>query len=301
MELEQYLKTRVAPGTAARYMREIDPFFLSLERKKSVSSDKANVSAAHPAVTATYQDIMEYIGERRKRYKNAATIGCVLQAIKHFYAYLVATGQRKDNPVKSIRLRGKQGRDIQLQDLFKTEELELLLDRKERYPLLRNRNLIITSLLIYQGLTNGDIKNLELKDIDLEKAIIYIKATRKTNQRTLKLHSNQIFWLMNYLSEDRSRLLKSKTDKLIISKLGTVETGEGINYVIETKKYLFPERKLNPKTIRQSVITNLLKNGKDLRLVQAFAGHKYPSATELYKQTEVEILKNQIMKCHPLG
>ena len=38
-------------------------------------------------------------------------------------------------------------------------------------------------------------------------------------------------------------------------------------------------------------ITNLLKQGKDLRLVQAFAGHKYPSTTELYKQTEVELLK----------
>lgn len=289
MELERYLKTRVAPGTAARYMREIDPFFLSLERKQ-----------INPK-TATYSELMEYIGERRKRYKNVATIGCVLQAVKHYYAYLVATGQRKDNPAKSIRLRDKRGRDIQLQDLFRTEELEMLLDRKERYPILKNRNLIITSLLIYQGLNNGEIKNLELKDLNLEEASIYIKATRKTNQRTLKLHSNQIFWLMKYLSDDRSRLLKINSDKLIISKLGTPETGEGINYVVETKKYLFPQRKLNPKTIRQSVITNLLKQGKDLRLVQAFAGHKYPSTTELYKQTEVELLKAQIMKYHPLG
>lgn len=289
MDLEQYLKTRVAPGTAARYMREIDPFFLSLERK--------NIDPK----TANYVNLMEYIGERRKRYKNVATIGCVLQAVKHYYAYLVATGQRNDNPAKSIRLRGKQSRDIQLQDLFKPEELELLLERKERYPILKNRNLIITSLLIYQGLTNGDIKNLELKDLNLEEVSIYIKATRKTNQRTLKLHSNQIFWLMKYLSEDRTKLLKTKTEKLIISKLGTPEGGEGINYVIETKKYLFPQRKLNPKTIRQSVITNLLKQGKDLRLVQAFSGHKYPSATELYKQTEVELLKTQILKYHPLG
>lgn len=288
-QLVDYLKTRVAPGTAARYMREIDPFFLSMERK--------NINPK----TVTYSELMEYIGERRKRYKNAATIGCVLQAVKHYYAYLVATGQRKDNPAKSIRLRDKRGRDIQLQDLFKTEELELLLDRKERYPILKNRNLIITSLLIYQGLNNGEIKNLELKDLNLEEASIYIKATRKTNQRTLKLHSNQIFWLMKYLSDDRPRLLKTTTEILIISKLGTPEGGEGIGYVVECQKHLFPQRKLNPKTIRQSVITNLLKQGKDLRLVQAFAGHKYPSTTELYKQTEVELLKTQILKYHPLG
>ena len=57
-------------------------------------------------------------------------------------------------------------------------------------------------MLIYQGLTNGDIKNLELKDIDLEQGTVYIKSGRKTNRRTLKLRSNQVFWLMNYLQND---------------------------------------------------------------------------------------------------
>ena len=44
------------------------------------------------------------------------------------------------NPAKSIRLRDKRSRDIQLQDLFKTTELEQLLEKKERYQLLKNRN-----------------------------------------------------------------------------------------------------------------------------------------------------------------
>ena len=95
-------------------------------------------------------------------------------------------------------------------------------------------------------------------------------------------------------------MLKTESEKLIISSRGTAETGEGICYIIETQRHLFPERKLNAKTIRQSVITNLLKEGKDLRIVQAFAGHKYPSTTERYKQTQVEELKNQILKYHPL-
>ena len=106
---------------------------------------------------------------------------------------------------------------------------------------------------------------------------------------------------MNYLQTDRSKLLKSETDNLIISKLGTAENGEGISYLMETFRDKFPGRKLNAQTIRQSVITNLLKQGKDLRLVQAFSGHKYPSTPEQYKQTRVEELKNQILKNHPLG
>lgn len=279
--IHQYLIERHAPGTVKRYSREIELFFSSVKNPKQ----------------ATYQQIMDYLGKLRKKQNN---ISPGLHAIKKYYSYLVATGQREDNPARSIRLRDRKSRDIQLQDLFKAGELELLLDRKERYPILKNRNQVIISLLVYQALTNGEIKNLELENINLEAGTIYIKPGRKTNARTLKLQSRQVYWLMNYTREDRPKLIKVKSQKLIISKLGSPENGEGIGYVIETCRHLFPGRKLNARTIRQSVISNLLKEGKDLRIVQAFAGHKYPSATEKYKQTGVEELKNQIMKYHPL-
>jgi len=287
MNFETYLKERVAPSTAKRYLREIELFFLSAEEKNM------------DPVTATYQQIMDYLGELRNKTKSKR-INCSLHGIKKYYTYLIATGQRKGHPCRYIKLRDKQGRDIQLQDLFKPTELEQLLEKKERYKLLKNRNQIVISLFIYQGLTNGEVTNLQLDAINLEQGTIRILPGRKTNARTLKLQSKQVFWIMNYLQEDRPRLLKTESKKLIISSRGTEETGEGICYIIETQRYLFPTRKLNAKTIRQSVITNLLKEGKDLRIVQAFAGHKYPSTTEKYKQTQVEELKNQILKYHPL-
>ena len=53
-------------------------------------------------------------------------------------------------------------------------------------------------------------------------------------------------------------------------------------------------------TIRQSVITNLLKQNHDLRLVQVFAGHKNQSTTEKYKQANLEALKTAIKQYHPI-
>lgn len=242
---------------------------------------------------------MDYIGKLREQ-KPGQKINCSLHALQKYYGYLVATGQRKDHPCRFIRLRDHRSRDIQLQDLFTPEELEQLLERKERYRILKMRNQDIIGLLIYQVLTNGEITKLTLQDINLEEGTVYIKESRKNNSRTLKLKANQTLPLYKYIHEDRPQLVTVKTDRLIISKLGTAETGEGIGYILETSRYLFPQKKLHAKTIRQSVITNLLKEGKDLRLVQVFAGHKYPSTTERYKQTEVEELKNQILKHHPL-
>ncbi|WP_394366573.1 tyrosine-type recombinase/integrase [Cyclobacterium salsum] len=71
--------------------------------------------------------------------------------------------------------------------------------------------------------------------------------------------------------------------------------------VTRSFKGFYAPRKVNCRTIRQSVITNLLRSGRDLRIVQVFVGHKYPSSTEKYKQSGMEELKAAAQKFHPLG
>ncbi|MBC7510220.1 MAG: hypothetical protein H7320_15970, partial [Ferruginibacter sp.] len=65
----------------------------------------------------------------RNRYRNASTISRIVSGIKVYYDYLCSEGIRNDNPTKAIKLRDKPSRDIQLQDLFTTEELAFLLNR----------------------------------------------------------------------------------------------------------------------------------------------------------------------------
>lgn len=284
MNLEKYLDDRHTKATANRYLRDINIYC------KEVSGHQS----------AVYSEIMDYIGSLRKRYKNPETIKCTLQGIKKYYGWLVATGQRKDHPCKFLYLKDKRSKDIQLQDLFSTEELEILLDRQERFAKLKLRNQIILGLLIYQGITTGEITRIELKDVNMETGELYIKASSKQNSRTLKLKPKQILPLDRYMTEIRPELVKRSTDRLIINQRGNPETGTQISYLVSTFKHYFAERNLNPKTIRQSVISNLLKAGNDLRVVQVYAGHKYPSSTEQYKQANVEQLKKQVEKYHPL-
>jgi integrase/recombinase XerD len=49
-----------------------------------------------------------------------------------------------------------------------------------------------------------------------------------------------------------------------------------------------------------SVTRNLLKEGKDIRVVQTYMGHKSPGTTEKYKQSHTEELKAEIQKYHPI-
>jgi integrase/recombinase XerD len=155
--------------------------------------------------------------------------------------------------------------------------------------------------LIYQALRLKEVAQLRLKDIDLEAGTVYTKGMAKTLPRTLKMKPKQIMLFYKYIHEVRSKVIKENTSQLILNLRGGRMTADSINYLVETFKPLFPDRNLNAKTIRQSVITNLLKQKKDLRIVQVFAGHKKPSSTERYRQTGLEELKAAVMKYHPLG
>jgi integrase/recombinase XerD len=287
MEIKEYLEQKLSPETVKLYLRDIK-IYLDYQTEEK-------------AITANYRDILQYIEHLRKHHPNPQTINRMLYGVKSWYFWLIETEQRSDHPCRYLRLKDAKQRPLQLQDLFTEKELETLLDRKERYESARIRNQVIICLLIYQALRQKEIINLKTEDIDFEAGTVFIGATRGTNERRLQLKTTQVMVFYKYIHETRAKMLKADTDQLIINLRGKPETGEGINYLIETFKNRFPNRNLNALTIRQSVIANLLKSGKGLREVQYFAGHKKISSTEKYRQTGLEELKAAILKYHPLG
>jgi len=278
ISLEDYLKENLQKSTVKNYLYEINKFTL------------LNRNTEH----YNYKNIMEYVETIRKNYESASIIR-ILSALKKYYDYLVNTGIRKDNPARAIQLRDIRKKPIQLQDLFTDQELQKLLEpRKERYPLLAKRNQIIIGLLVHQALKIGEIIQIKTDDINLEKAQINITGTSQTNNRILPLKAEQILLFYNYLEYK-----KDSSNVFLINKLGSKITGEDINYLISTYQNQFT-KKLTSITIRQSVITNLLSKGNDLRMVQEFSGHKYLDTTEKYKQTGIKALQNAIEKHHPI-
>lgn len=286
-ELSDYLFEKYSPQTIKIYQLDILRYISYMGEER--------------AEKASYRDIMEYTGYLRKMYQNARTINRMLYGVKAWYFYLIASGRREDHPCKQIKLKDARGGDVQLQDLFSVVEMEELMQRKERFNDAKLRNKVIISLLIYQGLRLTEITRLRTGDLDLEAGTIYVRAMPRSMARTLKLKTTQVMLFYNYIHELRPKLLRTDTDRLVLTLRGSAENGEGINYLIETFKPMFPERNLNARTIRQSVITNMLKEGKDLRVVQVFAGHKKISSTEKYRQSGIEELQAAIEKYHPLG
>lgn len=283
--LELYLKQNLSTKTADSYLYTIDHFLKTNPKAKRY----------------TFQNIVSYMEEVGRKQSNIQYRVRILSAIKKYYDYLVMVGLRNEHPCKKLTIKNKQNQSVQVQDLFSSEELQLLLTRENRYQFLDSRNSVLLSLLIYQGLTSEELSELTVKNIDLDAGTVYVKASTNQNRRTLELLNKQMIVFSKYLNDIRPELLRCDTDKLLLSKLGKPISVDGIHAIIEPLKPLFPDKNLNPRTIRMSVICNWLNEKKiPLEKVQELAGHKWPGTTEKYIKVDSFQQRELINKYFPM-
>lgn len=241
------------------------------------------------ADNSSHNDILKYLeGLNRKKLTKSTKQGKLI-AIKKYFDFLVETGRREDHPCKTIYVKANSKRNVIHADLLSFAELESLLDREEKWRHVKVRNQVLISLLIYQGLMAGELASLKLSHIDLEAGTVYVNSGRVLTARTLPLLERQIELISDFISNHRPRcMIKGEIDFLIPNFQGTPYAVDGINSFIETMKPRFPEKNLNSKLIRDSVISYWLNVKKmPAEQVQLLAGHRWISSTLRYKRASI--------------
>jgi len=252
-----------------------------------------------PAEQVQYTDILAFIEYLKTKEKSTKTINRYLLSVRHLYESL----KTENNPAINVILKGT-ARHIP-SNLLNENELQELYEKYEVYDLRTQRNKIIIGLLINQALTRAELQKLKPEHILLKKGKIIIPGSKRTNQRTLKLQASQIIELQEYINTIRGNILKinkkntSETEQLLISINGKKELRGSLEHLFRALRKINKSVK-NANQIRISVIANKLKHN-NLREVQYFAGHKYVSSTERYKLNNIENLKKEIEKYHPLN
>lgn len=248
-----------------------------------------------------YKDILNVLEEMVKLKPNATYRIAILASLKKYYDYLIATRKRNDHPCRNIVIKQVRNKSVVHQDFFSSSELELLFQRDERFNDVKVRNQLIVSLLIYQGITSSEVCRIRVQHVNLDEGRIFIKESRDLSRRHLEIHPKQYSLFYRYINEDRKKLLKVDSDQLIIGTRGTPVTPEIVFYLLEQSKTMFPDRNLNPETIRQSVISNWINEKRlPLEAVQLMAGHKWISSTARYRHNNVDEKRILINRFHPI-
>ena len=254
-----------------------------------------------------YKEILPYFFQLKKEHSDRVVKRKVL-AIRHLYDMLKV----KKNPVSGIQIKIR--RSSSLNTIVSYQKLIDLYQECEVYDNRTKRNKVMLGVLIYQGVSTSELQALRVEDLQIGQQQIYIRSSRTSNSRHLKLVASQLLDLQEYLLVIRSNMLHSFEEqrpgrrpkninpdikeKLFFSESGSVEIKNSLKHLFRKVKKSNPQIS-SVKVIRSTVIAEWLKT-IDVRKVQYMSGHKYVSSTERYKAYNLGELKESLKKYHPL-
>jgi integrase/recombinase XerD len=296
LKLESYLKEKKYHKDSIRQIVNYSGIYLQWLTENKLNPEEV-----------TYKIVIEFIHDIQDRYSHNHAKRIVIN-IKHFHDSLDTNA----NPVRGVYIRGNR-RSI-INDIADYRQLQEVYDNFEALDDRNKRNKMMLSLMIHQALTVADLQKLEPAHLRLKEGKIHIPPHQKMNGRILDLEASQMLELQEYLLVVRPSLLTNMTTPKPGTKKGRInpqnydilfvcESG-GSNLKIPILRMFNKIKVHHPKItstniIRTTVIAEWLKT-IDIRKVQYMAGHRYVSTTERYNVLNLQDLKENLQKYHPL-
>jgi integrase/recombinase XerD len=284
MNFTIYLQQKKLSASTVRTYTRRSNYFLAWLEQEDNSVEKF-----------TYNDVLDFMRYCTAEQKSKRNIHALLGTVRHYCNYLISQCKRNDNPAAGIFIKGLSKKlpvnllsMEEMEELYQQYSIQLHVDASKK---------IMLGLLVYQGITVGEMMRLQSHHIKMKDGKLLIKATQRTNERILHLQTVQITELQNYLTKN-----KCKEGALFIEAIKKEVSERNINNRI---KYMFDQLKqlnekvINAKQIRSSVITHWLRQN-NLRQVQYMAGHKYVSSTQRYQVNNLDDLQNELGQHHPM-
>ncbi len=188
-----------------------------------------------------------------------------ISALKHYFEF---TEQEEIDVTKLVRPE-------------KSKYLPGVLSKEEVIDLLRlTRNLkhrCVLALIYSSGLRIGELINLQIADIDIDRKQILIRQAKGRKDRYVMLAESFLPLLYNYLQTyEPKRYLAEGYNQSQYSSSAIR------SFLKDSCRRANIRKRVSPHTLRHSFATHMLENGTDLRYIQELLGHSKPETTMIY-------------------
>ena len=208
-----------------------------------------------------------------------------LLAIKLYFEYLERTKTIKRNPYNlRIKQTAKNERIV-----FTQEEIQLL------YASCQNATETTILHLCYScGLRRNEIELLNLKDINFEQKLLFVRKGKGKKRRVIPLTETIIQDLKEYFTA--TEIIRNNIEEsFLININGSKMRGNNVYNLF--KSILKRTQSLNPEnyclhSLRHSIATHLLENEMSIEMVRDFLGHSQLVSTQIY--TRINFLKTKL-------
>lgn len=220
-------------------------------------------------------------------------------ALRNFLKYMAKTGI-KTIPAERIELGKQEERQVSFLEI---DELDRLLKAPEGNSLDSLRDQAILSVLFSTGMRVSELCSLNRGEMDINRGEISIRG-KGSKLRLVFLSDDSKRVLNDYLSKrsdiDSALFIRIPKSKKFSKDDELRLTPRSIQRIVKKHsiKAGIVGKKVSPHTIRHSYATDLLRNGADIRSVQAMLGHSSVTTTQIYTHVTDKQLREVHNKFH---
>lgn len=139
----------------------------------------------------------------------------------------------------------------------------------------------VLGLIYSSGLRIGELLNLRLEDIDVERRQVFVRQSKGRKDRMVILAESILPLFQNYLLTYRPE------NYVVEGKPGKAYSPESVRaFLRRSCKRAKITKHVTPHTLRHSFATHLLENGVGLRHIQELLGHSRPETTMIYTHVQ---------------
>jgi integrase/recombinase XerD len=234
-----------------------------------------------------YHYLQTKISKITKKPLSKSHIYSQLLAIKLYFEYLQRTRIIKQNP---YTLKIKQP----------TSKERTVLTQQEIKILYQNCETLLETIILHLcygcGLRRSEVIVLEVKDIDFEQKLLFIRKGKGKKRRVIPLTEALLKDLKNY-NQSIEYYRTMKKQNFLLNEKGYILTGGSIYTIF--KKLLRRTLQIEHKnyclhSLRHSIATHLLENEMSVEMVRDFLGHSQLITTQVY--TRINFFKNKLVQ-----
>ena len=237
--------------------------------------------------------VKDYIKDLKNSKTNSdlspVTRARVRSALKSFLDYLYKNDYLEfDLGAKLDKIRIHRKESPYLTEAQYSQFIEAI--KKESTPYYKNRDLALMSLLIKTGVRRAELVNLNIADVDLSQARIWVKR-KGGNEGYLPLLEELVIDLDKYLKP----LKRDANQPLFLSKLELRLSASSVWHLV--KVYALKaglSDKITVHSLRHGFATKLHNSGVSIPVIQQLMGHKSPTTTYRYIHTTDSKIREEL-------
>lgn len=180
-------------------------------------------------------------------------------------------------------------------DILTINEQEKLLNQFNLRYITPQRNKTIIQLLLNTGLRLAEMTNLKWKDVDLMTGQLKVVEGKGLKDRILWLDEQTLVML----GEWKQRQYKEwgKTDYVFTTRTLSLLDGKAVRMMIKTyAEKAGISKHITTHSLRHTFASDLLRETKNIRIVQKALGHADISSTQIYTHIVDEELEDAMKR-----